>query len=1496
MKRTEPAALRPPKEASKLEPQRARSAAAGAVTGIEQRLAIEHGATQALAESGSLAEAAPRIIRTVCETLQWACGSRWILDKDSEQLVCAETWGARSTHIDAFLEDTRKLRLTRGPGGLIPRVWMTGEPVWILDVTVDPSFQRAAVALTAGLHSAFAFPIKAGGEVIGVMEFFGPAIHRPDTELLDCTAYIASHIGQYLHRRKAEEELARFRKAVDLSADAIYLIDRETLRYIDINDTACRASGYTRAELLTKGPTDLVALSREQLERTFDELIAKSPATMRAEVVGRAKSGAESILELRRRALKVDGRWMIVSISRDVSRRKNAERAQLRLQNMFAALSATNEAIIHSKSPEELYQRVCDAAVQGGKLITAAVMIPDPRTRWAKAAAVSGEGEQSLRETPISVDEATAEGRSLVGTAYRSRQPCVINDFLNDERTRVWCASVEKGGIKSGAAIPLVRDGGTIGVLLLYSDTKNSFDEEIVKLLERMTENLSFALENFERAAERARAEEALRASEEKYRAILEDMGEAYYEVDLKGSLVFFNPEFCRLLGYSEAETMGLNYRQYQTPEVSAKVFETFSEVYRTGVPAKSFDWEVMRKDGTNVMAEGSVYLVKGSGGQPVGFRGVLRDVTERRKMELALRESEKRFRSLTELYSDWYWEQDAEFRLTKFDGKGIGDSYASRRALMGKRPWELPGIDLTPASWDEHRADLARRMPFRDYEYSYVDKNGQRFHVAVNGQPIFGENGEFLGYRGTSRDITARKHEERLLALEHAVTRTLAGPDSTGRTLQAVLRVICESEGWDSGGFWRIDGQALSLHLAIGWSAPDMQTQTLEFYKDAMGATISVDSVLGTAWKTKKPLWVADINNDPRSLWHQRMSRLGEQATFYFPIMTDVDAVGVFSFTSRVIREPDERLLQTASVIGSQVGQFLQRKQAERVLRESEARFRALTELSSDWYWEQDSEFRFSRVENRHGDQDSGRELLLGKRGWETGFQIDVEGGWEAHRADVEAHKPFRDAVMHRQLPDATHRYVSVSGEPIFDDKGRFQGYRGVSREITEQKLAEERIQYLATHDGLTGLPNRVMFNQLLGLEIESARRYERKFAVLFIDLDRFKSVNDTLGHAAGDTLLKEMAARLKLALRASDVVARMGGDEFVVLVQEVSDADQIAAVARKILSATLRPVEIAGQECRVTASIGICMYPGDAQDEESLMKNADMAMYLAKEAGKNNYQFYSAEIQSRSIEKLGMETQLRHALERNQLSLNYQAKLDLRTGAISGVEALLRWNNPELGAVPPMQFIPVAEETGLIVPIGKWVLRTACAQNRAWQREGLPPVCMAVNLSPRQFADPDLVADVTAVLAETGMAPELLELEITESMVMHDSDRAVKLLGEIKALGVRLAIDDFGTGYSSLAQIKRFPIDTIKIDRSFIREIPGNAEDMAIAQAIIAMGRSLSLTVVAEGVETEQQQTFLREHLCDEMQGYFFSKPVVPEAFAALLLENSKAACLTS
>ena len=441
-----------------------------------------------------------------------------------------------------------------------------------------------------------------------------------------------------------------------------------------------------------------------------------------------------------------------------------------------------------------------------------------------------------------------------------------------------------------------------------------------------------------------------------------------------------------------------------------------------------------------------------------------------------------------------------------------------------------------------------------------------------------------------------------------------------------------------------------------------------------------------------------------------------------------------------------------------------------------------------------------------------------------------------------------------------------------------------------SEIKLAHaQRVEYLAFHDGLTGLPNRSLFSKLLSQCISEARRYKRQLAVVFLDLDRFKQINDTLGHEAGDQLLQEVATRLKGCVRDSDTVARLGGDEFVLLLPELEDGKYAATVAQKILLVIARAYALIGQEFRVTASVGISTYPHDGLDEQTLTKNADIAMYQAKAEGKNNFQFYSEKLNANSLERLTLESSLRHALERNEFRLLYQAKRDIATGRITGVEALLRWEHPDLGTVAPMQFIPVAEETGLIVPIGKWVLRTACLQSVAWKRQGLPPLSIAVNLTTRQFCDEHLLSDVASILAATGMEPHLLEVELNESLLMHNVEKTLQILAGLKALGLRIAVDDFGTGYSSLATLQRFPLDTIKIDRSFTRDFVDGNEDGGLADSIIAMGKNLSLTVVAQGVETKAQAEYLRTHACDELQGFYFKKPLPVDEFTQLLLAQT-------
>ena len=431
-------------------------------------------------------------------------------------------------------------------------------------------------------------------------------------------------------------------------------------------------------------------------------------------------------------------------------------------------------------------------------------------------------------------------------------------------------------------------------------------------------------------------------------------------------------------------------------------------------------------------------------------------------------------------------------------------------------------------------------------------------------------------------------------------------------------------------------------------------------------------------------------------------------------------------------------------------------------------------------------------------------------------------------------------------------------------------------------QRRVENMIRHQASHDRLTGLPNRLLFEERLSLALAYAHQWGEMLAVMFLDLDRFKTINDTLGHASGDLLLQQVAQRLSKCLKQNDTIARWGGDEFTLILPQVQSAHDATKIAKRIIKALKTPFECNGQELHVTTSIGIALAPYDGEDAETLLKNADIAMYQVKQQGKNDFQLYAADMNTQALDQLVLANDLYRALNRGEFLLHYQPQVNLKTGQIVAVEALVRWQHPERGLVPPSQFIPLAEETGQINAIGEWVLQTACAQNRAWQEAGLPPIRVAVNLSARQFQQQNLVQSVDRVLAETGLEAQYLEVEITETIAMQDVKVTILVLEKLQAMGVYISIDDFGTGYSSLATLKQFPLNTLKIDQAFVKDLTTDAKDAALIRAIVALGHGLDLTVIAEGVETAEQQEFLRSVGCNAMQGYWFSKPLPAEAAA--------------
>jgi diguanylate cyclase (GGDEF)-like protein/PAS domain S-box-containing protein len=708
----------------------------------------------------------------------------------------------------------------------------------------------------------------------------------------------------------------------------------------------------------------------------------------------------------------------------------------------------------------------------------------------------------------------------------------------------------------------------------------------------------------------------------------------------------------------------------------------------------------------------------------------IAREITENlRKSEAELAESQRKTEQLIETLPNPVF-----FKGT--DGRYLGVNRAweafferPRASIIGRTVHEL--YPHAPEIADRmHGADqsLWAEPGTQTYEATLTLPGGTQRDTIYYKATFTGPQGRVAGLIGTIIDITERKQAETRQAMEHAVTRLLASADDSGAAIPQVVRAICESLGWTCGALLRWQAEDRQLHYAAGWAAetPELQQRLSAAAAEALAG--------------KQALWRAD-------------------GAMSFPLIFGGEVLGALAFLGAA-QAPERQLMAMMQSIGSQVGQYVQRKQAEEALR------------------------------------------------------------------------------------------------------------------------------FVATHDSLTGLPNRVMFGQRLDHAIAQAQRHTRRLAVLFIDLDRFKIINDTLGHEFGDTLLRDVAQRLTQSVRASDTIGRLGGDEFVVLLEEVSAPMFIASVAQKLIGALAQGFPLAGKEYHVSASIGVSTFPDDGQTAQELLKNADIAMYRAKEQGRNTFQFYAAQQNIHTVERLTLESGLRRALERGQLVLHYQPLLDLASGRIVGVEALVRWQHPEHGLLAPASFIGIAEETGLIVPIGQWVMHAACATQRAWREAGLPPLRMSVNLSPRQFLHAQLMQDIAGVVRASAADAALLELEITEGMVMQDPERAVILLREIRNIGVRIAIDDFGTGHSSLAYLKRFPVDNLKIDRSFIADIPGDRGDAAITQAIIAMAHSLELKVIAEGVETQPQFDFLVSQSCDEYQGYYFSKPV-PEAQARALLQ---------
>jgi diguanylate cyclase (GGDEF)-like protein/PAS domain S-box-containing protein len=820
-----------------------------------------------------------------------------------------------------------------------------------------------------------------------------------------------------------------------------------------------------------------------------------------------------------------------------------------------------------------------------------------------------------------------------------------------------------------------------------------------------------------------------------------------------------------------------------------------------------------------------------------------------------ALRESEERFRLLLDSSPEAIYGVDTDGLCTFVNPACLAMLGYTQAEMLGKpvhalihhtypdgRPYPKEHCHVRASTLDGRATHVDSEVHWR--------KDGSSFPVEYWSHPMV-RDGELVGAVVTFVDISERKRME----------QALRDSEERYRLISSVATDLLYSCLLTESGFYRVDWATASVEHIFGYSVDDIMQA------GCMRGFVHADDV------AVFDRHITALQPGARSECEFRI--LGPDGTLYH--------VRAYSMVVDGGAGRPHRLYGACQDIS-------EARRAEEALRSSEARFRALAEYSDDWIWAMDAGGRLSYT-NPRGAEGLGYGVdELAALDLASLVHPDDLPLFEAtYAAAVAGGTGWRNVVLRWRHRDGSYRTLESNAAPLFDEGGRLAGFQGVDRDITERRQAEARIEFLAHHDPLTGLPNRVLLRDRFEHALAVARRVNARVAMLFLDLDHFKVVNDTLGHAAGDELLLSVVTRLSRCIRDGDTISRQGGDEFIVLLDQIAEVETVERIAGEILEALAAPVAVNGHELGASCSIGVALYPDDGADFDTLLQKADTAMYNAKNAGRNTYRFFDEQMNLQAHEHLLLQNRLHQALYRAELQLHYQPQYDAGSGRMTGVEALLRWTNPDLGEVSPARFIPVAEDCGLIVPIGAWVLEQACRQAQVWRHAGLPALTMSVNLSALQFRRANLVEMVEGALARSGLPAACLELELTESILLQDVGKTLDTVKRLKSLGVRLAIDDFGTGYSSLSYLRRFAVDRLKIDRSFVNEVTRDPDHAAIVRAIIQLAKSLRLGLIAEGVETAEQLAFLCDAGCPEVQGYLFSRARPAGEVEALLREHA-------
>ena len=964
----------------------------------------------------------------------------------------------------------------------------------------------------------------------------------------------------------------------------------------------------------------------------------------------------------------------------------------------------------------------------------------------------------------------------------------------------------------------------------------------------------------------------------------ISDIGEGLVITE-DGRFIAGNAAYHQLTGYTATELAALpSLIELAPPDERQRLADQLATKLAGGAAPFRYESALMTKDGRRIQVESAVRSLSAEG--PLRLLALAHDVTDRHRSELAERESERRFRTLFE-------QAQACMAFAGLDGRifSVNPAFCEWLGYTERELHSLSILDIThpddvAATQDTWRRMMAGEAPGFRFDKRFLRMDGQALWADVNARLVRDELGKPLHFQTVAVDIGDRKRNEVLQAARFAVTHALVTSPGWDQAAPHVLEGLCQTLDWELAEYWEVDPPREAMHFITSWKRPGRDTSAYE--ATAQNASYRRGEGLpGRVWGAGAPVSLTDVTADdsPRS---GAAAAAGLHGIAGFPVRSGRRVVGMISLHTWAPRELDEGLVAVMNDVGSQIGEFVERKRAEVALQDSEKRMRSVLDNVSDGL----------ATIDQAGVIESANPSVVKLFGYEEQELV----GQPADILIATTHRSgFMNYLQHRLTLDIP---ISAAHESMGKRKsgslfplefvvssmkvGSRHLFIATMRDISERKAQTDALEYQALHDALTGLPNRSLFGDRLRQALLSARRNQNMFGVLLLDLDRFKDINDALGHDRGDTLLQEVTARLRGVLRATDTIARLGGDEFAVLTTDAKHPDDVIATARKILAALEGPFAIADQMVETGASIGIALYPVHGDDPTTLLRRADVAMYVAKRSG-GGHAVYAPEQEAQTLRRSGLAGELRRSIPQGELVLQYQPQLTLTTGAIQSVEALVRWNNPREGMMPPDRFIPMAEEMGIIHALTAWVLDNALGQLGKWLAAGLD-VSISVNVSPRCIEDHSLEEMVARALETSKIEAHRLTLEITEGVAMAAA--AAKSLATLSEMGVRLSLDDFGTGYSSLLYLMRLPIKELKIDRSFVSALATDPDSGAIVRSAVGLGHNLGLWVVAEGLQDRGSETILREAGCDAAQGFLVGRPMDESDATSLLLEHSRLA----